>query len=226
MRAFLVTLFLIPQIAAAHPVTLAYMDFRPATDASPLLLTIAIHPHQALLVVGLSHDEESEEFGFADQIPLLQEQADIVGAYLQAHTAITAQGVSCTWEPTQVDIPDTELGALADGVSMTAPLTCEGSTDTLEITSTLFTDAFKDQQTIVRVETPEGYADRLLLDRETTQGMLYLSKTALADVLPPDASMAPAPAPVLLFAGWAILVIALITIATVAYRTNIASPKE
>lgn len=226
MRFLLAFLLLVPSVAQAHAVTLAYVDIRPATDASPMLLTVAIHPHQALLLVGATHGEEEEEFGFADQIPLLQERANLVGAYLQEHFRISANGTPCTWEPTRVDVPGTELESLADGVSMSAPLVCAGESNVLDVESTLFTDAFADQKTIVRIQTPEGFAERLLLDRETTAGSVNLSEQAIADVVPPEAATQPPASTAAQIMGWVILAGALLTIGVVAYRTNIASPKE
>jgi hypothetical protein len=226
MRFFLALLLLIPSVARAHAVTLAYVDIRPATEASPMVLTVAIHPHQALLLVGATHGEGEEAFGFADQIPELQEHADVIGAYLQTHFRVSANGTLCTWEPTRVDVPGTELESLADGVSMSAPLICEGESKALDIESTLFTDAFAEQQTVVRIETPEGFAERLLLDRETTSGSIDISEQALADVVPSEAVTRPPTSDVIQIAGWIVLGVAVLVIAIVAYRTNIASPKE
>jgi hypothetical protein len=228
MRFLLIALvLLVPSPASAHAVTLAYIDIRPATEASPTLLTVAIHPHQALLLVGAPHDAQSgEEEPFAEQIPLLHTHADVVAAYLKEHVTITATGTPCAWEPTRVEIPDTELGALADGVAMTAPLVCEGGMESLEIASTLFIGAFQGQQTVVRLETPEGFAERLLLDAQHTTGTLALSPKAIADVLPPPEPSRPNASTLLQIAGWTVFFIMIGTVSVVAYRTNIASPKE
>ncbi|MEN9557955.1 MAG: hypothetical protein RL141_324 [Candidatus Parcubacteria bacterium] len=215
--------------AFAHTLDASYLDIgaAPSGSGASLALTVAIHPVQALTIVGLSHAaEHGESAGFGQQIPDLIAKADLIKAYTATHVSVSADGILCTWEPTAVVVPPTEIDALADGVSMTAPLFCEGNPEALEITSTLLIERFPQQRNIVRVEVPGGYENRLTLDRQTTQGTLSLADAAIKALLISSAPERTPGEPFVQWMGWVVFLFALGGISVVGYRMNIASPKE
>ncbi len=225
MRLFLLALLLIPSIASAHTLNMSYLDVQQLPDH--IRMTAVFHPHQALVVAGLTHDEaDPHEGGFADLIPELQEHSDLLAAYAVEHITITANDESCTWSPEQVDVPDDELDALADGITIVGDIACNTEPISgLAMSTSLFFDAFPKSLVVVRLEYPDGFADKLTLTSDTREGELLL------DAKPPAAPEAEAAPPedasrLATIIGWIVFVMILAGVGTTIYRTNIASPKE
>lgn len=194
-------------------------------------MTAAFHPHQALVIAGLAHDEhDAHEGGFANLIPELQEHADLIAAYAATHVTIAANNEACEWNPSRIDVPNTELDALADGVTITGPITCdtEDLIPALHIGTSLLFDAFPDTHIIVRLEYPDGFADKLTLTSREPQGRLALDAAPPSTIPAPTVpEMAPvATSRTATVIGWGIIAFIALAAGAMVYRMNMASPKE
>lgn len=153
--------------AAAHPLDIAYLDFSVPTP-STLALTVAVHPYQAFELV---------RSGSATRFDLkkLQENAELISAYVEDHVTVQRDGQGCHWDVQPAYTPDTELESVADGITVSGALSCPGSERTLLVESTLFLEGFPNQTSILRLETPDGFADRSTLNHQTLRQTLDLS---------------------------------------------------
>ncbi len=163
--AFAVSISVIP-VAQAHPLDVAYLDFG-HTSSSPLLLTVAVHPYQAFELVRGGSGERFD-------LKQLQAHGDLITAFVEDHVEVSRDGRSCTWRPSDAHTPDTELDAVADGVTVAGDLACAG-TGPLTVTTDLFLEGFPSQTNIVRLEYPNGFADKATLGRTTRSTPLDIS---------------------------------------------------
>jgi len=149
-----VALMLLPSaFVAAHPLDVAYFDF--SRTATATVLTVAIHPYQAYELV---RGANLKPFDLA----ALRAKGDLVSAYVQNHVEIT----SCTWEAGDAFVPSIELDAVADGVTIFGPLDCEPvNPKQLTLRTDLFLERFPNQTDIVRLEYPDGFAEKATIDR-------------------------------------------------------------
>lgn len=191
------------------------------------MLTAALHPHQALVIAGLQHDTgDHHEGGFAELIPELQEHGDIIAAYAATHVTIAANDRECEWNPDRINVPSTELDALADGITVSGFIACDTAPiPALIIGTSLLFDAFPASQVIVRLEYPDGFADKLTLTSHSPQGRLAL-ETKSAGILTADAEPQHGTSRMATIIGWIVLTLALTGLGFAIYRMNIASPKE
>jgi ABC-type nickel/cobalt efflux system permease component RcnA len=149
--------------ASAHPLDIAYLDFSKNTSTG-LTLTVAVHPYQAFELV-----RAGQNISF--DLAKLATGEDLIGAYVADHVEAGTVSGPCRFEPESAFVPSTDLEAVADGVTVSAPLACpESDPQQLYVTSTVFIDGFPQQTSIVRLEFPDGFADRGTLDR-TKRGM-------------------------------------------------------
>lgn len=211
--------------ASAHTINVTYLDVQQMPEG--IVLTTAFQPHQALVIAGLRHDDhDMDEGGFADLIPALKQRGDVIAAYAATHITITANDDVCDWDPTRFTVPDTELNALADGVTVSGTVTCTtGPVSELQVSTSLLFDAFPTSQTIVRLEYPDGFADKLTLTAKSPQGRLALETKP--SVERSDAVEAQSDSSrIATILGWAVLLLVVCGAGFAVYRMNIASPKE
>jgi ABC-type nickel/cobalt efflux system permease component RcnA len=90
---------------------------------------------------------------------------DTVEAYVEDHLTISRGGEGCVWQVQKQDVPSTELEAVADGVTLSGEVSCPSSGDRLMVASSIFVDGFPGQTTVLRLELPNGFAERGVLDR-------------------------------------------------------------
>ena len=161
---------ILPQSLFAHPLDVAYFDI--SQTATTTTLTVAIHPYQAFELV-----RAGKNIPF--NLGQLRERQDLVAAYVSDHTKIQKQGSGqCAWEPDTAHIPNNELDAVADGITITAPIQCDLQSATLLLTSDIFLDGFPDQSNIVRLEKPDGFIELGKMDGKRTAFSIVLSTSA------------------------------------------------
>jgi hypothetical protein len=155
---FCILFFVFPSITSAHPLDVSYLDVGYATSTG-LTLTAALHPHEAYTLL-----PNASPFNLQQ----LQKHGDLISAYAQDHVQVTRSGYVCTWHAENATTPNTELDAIADGVTVFGTLDCPGTGTVLRLSSTLFLDIFPHQTTMVRLDLPNGYAERGVFNRHTT----------------------------------------------------------
>lgn len=159
--------FVVPSIAQAHPLDVAYLDF--GLTGSQLTLTVAIHPYQAYeLVRGAS----KQRF----DLKALQQHGELVSAYVEDRVQVTRGGASCDWQAQPAQTPATELEAVGDGVTIAGNLVCQNGSMSVTGASTLFLEGYPSQTSILRLDLPEGYAERMTLDHATRQGTIDVTQ--------------------------------------------------
>lgn len=226
MRFFFLAALLFPAVASAHTLNMSYLDVQQQQDR--IQMTAVFHPHQALVIAGLSHDEsDPHEGGFAELIPELEEHRDLIAAYAESHVRITANDEPCVWAPEVVSIPATELEALADGITIVGDIICVTEPITgLMIHTSLFFDAFPSSLIVVRLEYPDGFAEKLTLTTENREGELLLDAKprgfpTTEITTPPQNTSRTAT-----ITGWILFMCLVVGAGVAIYRTNMASPKE
>jgi nickel/cobalt transporter (NicO) family protein len=155
--------------AWAHPLDVAYFDF--SKSSSTIELTVAVHPYQAFQLI---RGDKNIPF----DLKKLQENGELIAAYVGAHTELASGGGLCDWLVDTAHTPPTELEAVADGVTVTGPVTCHTTPSALVLKTNLFVDAFPGQNNIVRLELPDGFAERTTLTRERDQYEINLGDLA------------------------------------------------
>lgn len=155
-------LFSIAIPAVAHPLDVAYLDFGKTTDGQ-LTLTAAVHPYQAFELV---RDTSVVRFELAK----LQKNGDLISAYVQDHVRVTRGGAPCEWQAGSANTPPTEIEAIGDGVTVAGELACQSDASDVLVESTIFLDGFPSQTTVLRLDLPDGFADRVTLDRSHRTG--------------------------------------------------------
>ncbi len=154
--------------ASAHPLDVGYLDFG-KNDRGELTLTVALHPYQAFELV-----REKSDVRF--DLEKLQRSGDLVSAYAQDHVSVWRGGEPCVWKAESAHTPPTELEAVGDGVTIAGVVVCQNASSmSVDAESTLFLDGFPQQTAIIRLDLPEGYADRVTLDRKTVKGTVNVS---------------------------------------------------
>ena len=163
-----VSLFLFPIVAQAHPLDVAYMDFGKTADGT-LKLTVAVHPYQAYEIVRAGSTSRFD-------LQALQKNGDLISAYIQDRISVSRGDVPCTWSAGTASTPPTELEALGDGVTVSGTLSC--TSDSMKVTarSDVFDEEFPTQTTILRLELPDGYADRATTDSNQRTGTIDLTE--------------------------------------------------
>lgn len=152
----------------AHPLDIAYLDI--GRDGSRLTLTVAVHPYQAFELVRAGKDVR---FDLKD----LESGNALVAAYVADHVEIRSASGACRFEPESAHVPPTELEAVADGVTVAAALACpDTDPKNLEISSSLFLEGFPNQTSIIRLDLPDGYAERVTLDQTKRRGTIDLAE--------------------------------------------------
>lgn len=175
--------FVLAGPALAHPLDVAYLDLGKATSTT---LTVAIHPYQAFELVRGGSIARFD-------LKKLQAAGDIVSAYVQDHVEVSSSGKPCSWDAGPASTPQSEIEAVADGVTVAGALVCPGETRTLHIKATLFIDGFPTQTNIIRFELPDGFADRVTLDHKTVETDIDISElfaTSSAQTVPHATSTA------------------------------------
>jgi ABC-type nickel/cobalt efflux system permease component RcnA len=152
--------------AAAHPLDVAYLDFA-ATSTGPWL-TVAVHPYQAFELV---RGGSSMRF----DVTRLQQNGALVTAYVASHVDVSQNGKTCTWSPGDAVTPDTELDAVANGVTVAGPLQCPTLSHVLTVGSTLFLEGFPSQTSILRLEESDAFPEQATLDHDHLTGAIDLS---------------------------------------------------
>lgn len=171
------------QASYAHSIDVAYIDFGTTTSSvSALTLTVALHPYQAF---ELARAGRAIPFS----LPFLQRYEGVIAAYVQEHIRIKRSDVLCSWNVTSVYTPATEIEALGDGVTITGSLLCPKQGMRLSIESTLFLEAFPQQTSIVRFESPEGFTERLTLNRTQRRGSVDISSLVTRNPMPTPIAM-------------------------------------
>jgi nickel/cobalt exporter len=127
-----------------------------------LTLTVAIHPYQAFELVRGGTVERFD-------LEKLRSSGDLVSAYVQNHVSVAHDGGACSWDADSAHTPPTEIEAVGDGVTISGPLHCpsfelRAPSSLLSLTSDIFLDGFPSQTNIVRLDLPDGYADRATMD--------------------------------------------------------------
>jgi len=89
---------------------------------------------------------------------------------------VSRNGEACLWEAGSAFTPSSELEAVADGVTVAGELDCPGSGTLLDVMSDIFLDGFPSQTTLLRLDLPEGYAERSKLDHDTRRGPIDLGE--------------------------------------------------
>lgn len=163
----------------AHPLDVAYLDF--AASSTSMSLTVAIHPYQAYELVRGKKDDPRFD------LKVLKKHGDIVSAYVQDNVTVLRNGKACDWSPADAYTPDTELDAVADGVTVAGQLICPGTGMVLSARSTLFLAGYPSQTAVLRLDLPDGYAERKILDRTTREGEINLTELFQTSISP-DAS--------------------------------------
>jgi ABC-type nickel/cobalt efflux system permease component RcnA len=153
----------------AHPLDIAYLDFS-HSSSSETTLTVAVHPYQAFELV-----RAGQNIRFA--LSPLQKGSKLVAAYIADHVSVTSASGPCSFQPSDAIVPNTELEAVADGITAAAILSCPDPNPTaLNVTSSLFIEGFPNQSSIIRLEFPNGFADRATLDAKTRGTRVDLSE--------------------------------------------------
>lgn len=157
----------LPRSLFAHPLDVAYFDISQTVNGTTL--TVAIHPYQAFELV-----RAGKKIPF--NLEQLRERQDLIAAYVSDHTSIQKQGSGqCAWEPDTAHIPNNELDAVADGITVTALIQCDLESATLLLSSDMFLDGFPDQSNIVRLEKPDGFIELGKMDGKRTAFSIVLS---------------------------------------------------
>lgn len=159
----------------AHPLDVAYLDLGMATS-SELTLTVAIHPYQAFELVRGGTVERFD-------LEKLQQSGDLISAYVQNHVTVARGGKECEWSAESAHTPPTEIEAVGDGVTIAGTLDCPQAASSVTVSADIFLEGFPSQTNIVRLDLPEGYADRATMDAKT--------RSATVDVSPLSASGTP-----------------------------------
>lgn len=155
--------FTVAQKVSAHPLDVAYFDF--STTPTSTWLTVAVHPYQAFELV-----RAGQKIPF--DLTRLAARQDLVAAYISGHVSLkqnTESGESCSWEPDTAHVPSTELDAVADGITIAAPIVCPHAIQKLHLESDIFFEGFPQQSNIVRLEYPQGFAEKGSIDLKTHQ---------------------------------------------------------
>lgn len=170
--------------ARAHPLDVAYLDIG-STTSSELTLTVAVHPYQAFELV---RGGSAARF----DLDMLRKKGDLISAYVEDHVSVKQQeasnkqqggtAIDCVWSPDPAYTPPSELDAVADGVTIAGLLSCNGDSpltvyrSPLTVSATIFLDGFPNQMNIVRLELPDGYADRATLTRTVKSATVDISE--------------------------------------------------
>ncbi len=162
--------------ALAHPLDASFLDFGPTTSTGATVnMTVAIHDHEAYELVrpvGDTHEVDLE---------LLRKNADLVTAYAATHIIVQRAGEACAWNPLPALVPENGFDAIADGIAVMGPLTCPGEGSVLDVGSSLFLERFPSQVVIIRLESPDGFIERVVIDRARPK-----VKVDISSVLPPE----------------------------------------
>jgi len=159
---------------AAHPLDVAYLDF--GTTSTGPWLTVAIHPYQAFELV---RGGSTERF----DLTKLRASGALVSAYVSSHISVAQDGQDCEWTAGDAVTPETELDAVADGVTVAGPLSCPRASHFLTAESTLFLEGFPSQTSILRLDQGDAFPQQATLDRDHRSGTI--------DLTPLYASVAP-----------------------------------
>lgn len=180
------------QKVQAHPLDVAYFDF--STTPTSTWLTVAVHPYQAFELV-----RAGGKIPF--DLKRLASRQELVAAYISGHVALTQNtksGENCSWEPDVAHVPSTELDAVADGVTIAAPVICPQTIQKLHLESDIFFEGFPQQSNIVRLEYPQGFAEKGSIDIKTHQFELEIPAYASNSIAIPqslDSRITPARRP-------------------------------
>lgn len=170
--AIAVGLCLFGRVVSAHPLDVAYFDISQTPTST--WLTVAVHPYQAFELV-----RAGKKIPF--DLRQLAERQDLITAYVSDHVSLRQEKIPCVWSPESAHVPLTELDAVADGVTIAAPVQCQEPVRTLEVGSDIFLDGFPTQSNILRLEFPEGFAEK---------GKMDAANRRLTVEIPPAASQA------------------------------------
>lgn len=159
---------LLPTTTFAHPLDVSYLDIGVTSSSKPVL-TVAVHPYQAFeLIRNAAHPKFNLEY--------LQQSGDLISAYVQDHVEISSGGQICEWKVAHARIPKTEIEAIADGITIAGEFYCAVDSVNIRIAATLFTDGFSSQKNIIRFELPDGFADRVTLDKKNIEATVDISE--------------------------------------------------
>ena len=144
------------------------MDFA-KTANNQLSLTVAVHPYQAYEIVRAGSTARFD-------LEALKKNGDLISAYIQDRMSVSRGGKPCTWDAGSAITPPTEIEALGDGVTVSGALTCASDVMTIDARSDVFVEEFPTQTTIMRLQLPDGFADRATMDKSNKSASIDLTE--------------------------------------------------
>lgn len=156
------------------------MDFA-KTANNQLTLTVAVHPYQAYEIVRAGSTSRFD-------VEALKKNGDLISAYIQDRVSVSRGGNPCTWNAGSAVTPPTEIEALGDGVTVAGTLTCSSDVMKIDARSDVFVEEFPTQTTIMRLQLPDGFADRATMDKSNKTASIDLTELYAATTMDADAT--------------------------------------